>query len=122
MRDETALPKHMTEEELEKLKSEERVEAYEMAPTPQEASDERQDAITRLVVGIVLIVNVAASYLGWTPLGDPETIAGLVWTIVSTVAALWQLVRNWWWKNNNLTEAAQAGQKLANLIRTLGGE
>lgn len=122
MRDETNLPKHLTEEELERLKAEEQTEAYEMKPTPQEASDERQSAVTSLVVGIVLIVNVAASYLGWTPLGDPETIAGLAWTIASTVAALWQLIRNWWWKNNNLTEAAQAGQKLANLIRALGGE
>lgn len=122
MRDETNLPKHMTAEELERLEAEEQEDIHELKPTPQEASNERQSAVTNLVVGIVLIVNVAASYLGWTPLGDPETVAGLAWTVVSTVVAAWQLIRNWWWKNNNMTEPAQVGQKLANLIRFLGGE
>lgn len=119
MRDETNLPKHMNEEELEAIKD---AEIHETKPTPEEASDERRDAITRLIVGIVLIVNFVASCMGWTPLGDPETIAGMCWAVVSAVAAIWDLVYTWWWKNNNLTEAAQAGQKLANLIRAMGGE
>lgn len=85
----------------------------DITPTSEEIKDERAMAFVRLIVSIVTIVNVIAAQFGWQPLGiDGE----MVYNVVSSIAAVMTMV--WaWWKNNNVTEAAVAGQKITDMMK-----
>lgn len=79
----------------------------------QESKDARGIAITRLVVAIVTIINVIAGAFGWQPLGiDGELIYTIVSGIMAVLASIWA-----WWKNNNMTVAAQTAQYALNEIK-----
>lgn len=72
----------------------------------QESQDARSIAITRGIVALITIVNLVAQSFGWSPLGvDYETIYAIVSGIAAVIATIWA-----WWKNNNVTKAAQIAQ------------
>lgn len=87
------------------------VERY--GPTPEESRNERAMAAVRLIVAIVTVVNVVAQPFGWQPLGIDE---GQLYTVISGIGAiaatLWA-----WWRNNNVSRAAQTGQNLTDEIK-----
>ena len=75
-------------------------------------NNERIMAIMRLVVPIIISI---ATYIGYD-LGFDE-----VYTTVSTILALASFL--WaWWKNNNITEAAQEAQKVLNELKAAKDE
>lgn len=72
----------------------------------QESQDAKAIAITRGLVAIITIVNLVAQSFGWAPLGlDYETIYAVVSGVAAIIATIWA-----WWKNNNVTKAAQKAQ------------
>lgn len=81
--------------------------------TDQGSKDARAIAITRLVVSIITIANLALCAIGWSPLdlGD-EVIYDLVSLIVALIANIWV-----WWKNNNVTRAAQEAQEILSQLK-----
>lgn len=67
-----------------------------------------QQAIIRLVVTIVLMVNAALTAKGLNPIPFDESLVTECLTyLASGVTAIWA-----WWKNNNVTAEAQAAQVL----------
>lgn len=85
----------------------------EVTPAPEESKNERAIAIVRLVVSLVTIVNILAQPFGWQPLGiDGEALYAVVSGAIAILANVWT-----WWKNNNMTRASQAGQKLTDAIK-----
>lgn len=88
-------------------------EDVDITPSLEEAKNERAMAAVRLIVSLVTIVNIVAQPFGWQPLGiDSEALYLVISTAGAIVANIWT-----WWKNNNCTEAAVAGQKLADAIK-----
>ena len=66
-----------------------------------------QQAIVRLVVLIIFLVNQTLVVLGWNPLPfSEEQIYEGVSSIVLAIVAIWT-----WYKNNNITKEAQEVQK-----------
>ena len=73
----------------------------------------KQSAIVRLVVLVILMLNQALVTLGYNPLpfSDEQIYeaVSIVYEVVSivalTIVAIWN-----WWKNNNMTDVALAGQ------------
>ena len=66
----------------------------------------KQSAIVRLVVLVILIVNQTLITLGYEPLPfSDEQIYEAVSIVALVVATLYS-----WWMNNNVTEEALAGQ------------
>lgn len=83
-------------------------------PTPEQSRDERVVALTRLIVSAVTIVNIVAAAFGWQPLGiDAEQLYLGLSTIAAIAANVWS-----WWRNNNMTEAAQVGQMVTDRIKS----
>ena len=75
--------------------------------------NERTKAIINLVVAVLTVVNVVLQAFGITPLPITED---MIYTAVSGVLAIVACV--WaWWKNNNMTEAAQKAQELLNDLK-----
>lgn len=76
----------------------------------QTSRDARAIAITRLAVSVVTIANLILAQMGWNPLElDDETVYMGVSGILALCAAVWA-----WWKNNNVTKAAQVAQIVLN--------
>lgn len=74
--------------------------------TEQAGNDARAIAITRGIVAAITIVNLVAQSLGWSPLEvGYETVYAVVSGIAAIAATAWA-----WWKNNNVTKAAQEAQ------------
>lgn len=69
---------------------------------------ESLEAFARLVV--TLIVSVA-TVLGWTLDAD------LWFNIVFSALSIYLIAKKLWWKNQNVTAAAQEGQKVTNAIK-----
>lgn len=69
--------------------------------------------IVRIVVSIITIINLIAANFGFDPINLDE---GVVYTTVSTIAAIAAWVWGFW-KNNNFTTAAKAGQQVTNRIK-----
>ena len=66
----------------------------------------KQSAIVRLVVLVILIVNQTLITLGYEPLPfSDEQIYEAVSIVALVLGSLWI-----WWKNNNVTDVALAGQ------------
>lgn len=83
-------------------------------PSPEESKNERAMAAVRLIVSLVTIINIVAQPFGWQPLGiDAEQLYLVISTAGAIIANIWA-----WWKNNNCSEAAQAGQKLIDAIKS----
>ena len=66
----------------------------------------KQSAIVRLVVLVILIVNQTLITLGYEPLPFSDE---QVYEAVSIVALVVMTLYSWW-KNNNVTDVALAGQ------------
>lgn len=64
-------------------------------------------AIVRLFVPLVVAV---AAVFGWT--FDAELLLNIMLSAGALLAFIWS-----WWKNNNITDAAQEAQKLLNEIK-----
>lgn len=107
MRNEAAEPMHLNAETLEE-------EQVDIAPSAEESKNERVMAAVRLIVAIVTVVNIIAQPFGWQPLGvDSEQLYMVLSGIASIAATLWA-----WWKNNNVSHAAQAGQRVTDTIKS----
>lgn len=66
-----------------------------------------KQAITRLVVLIVLLINQGLMLVGWNPLPfSEEQIYEAVSSVILVVVAIWT-----WWKNNSVTQEAQRADK-----------
>ena len=75
----------------------------------------KQSAIVRLVALVILMLNQALVTLGYNPLPfSDDQIYEAVSIIAVTVVAIWN-----WWKNNNITDVALAGQ--SEIERIKGG-
>ncbi|WP_368653780.1 phage holin [Ornithinibacillus sp. 4-3] len=61
-----------------------------------------KQAITRLVVLVILLINQALITLGWNPLPfSEEQVYEAISSVAMVVVAIWT-----WWKNNNVTKKA----------------
>ena len=69
--------------------------------------NERTKAIIRLLVALVPVLNIVLVQFGKSPLpfSQEEVNAGLS-AVVAVLGILWA-----WWKNNNMTKAAQSLQE-----------
>lgn len=75
----------------------------------------KQSAIVRLVALVILMLNQALVTLGYNPLPfSDDQIYEAVSIIAVVVIAIWT-----WWKNNNITDVALAGQ--SEIERIKGG-
>ena len=73
-----------------------------------------QQAIVRLVVLVILLVNQSLIVMGWTPFpfSEEQIYEGL--SSVSTVAmAIYA-----WWRNNNVTKEAQKAQQYLDELKS----
>lgn len=66
-----------------------------------------QQALLRLLVLVILLINQILIILGWNPLpfSEEQIYEGLS-AIALGSTAIWN-----WWKNNNVTHEAQESQK-----------
>lgn len=75
----------------------------------------KQSAIVRLVALVILMLNQALVTLGYNPLPfSDEQVYEAVSIIAVVAVAIWN-----WWKNNNITDVALAGQ--SEIERIKGG-
>lgn len=66
----------------------------------------KSNAIIRLVILAILIINQTLITLGYEPLPfSDEQIYEAVSVLALVLGSLWA-----WWKNNNVTDVAMAGQ------------
>lgn len=68
---------------------------------------ERLVAIVRLIVPLVVAIANMAGYAL-----DAGLVANIAMTVATIAAFIWA-----WWKNNNLTEAAQIAQEYLNALK-----
>lgn len=72
-----------------------------------------QQAIIRLVVLFILLVNQTLILYGWNPLPFSEDqIYEGVSSVATVGVAVWA-----WWKNNNVTKEAQEAQEYLNELK-----
>lgn len=77
-----------------------------------------QQAIIRLVVLVILLVNQTLILFGWNPLPyNEEKIYEVVSSVATVAVALWA-----WWKNNNVTEQARKAQEYLDNLKKKKGE
>lgn len=66
-----------------------------------------KQAITRLAVLVILLINQALVTLGWNPLPfSEEQVFEGVSTVATVAVAVWT-----WYRNNNITKEAQKAQE-----------
>ena len=76
--------------------------------------NERTKAIIRLAVQAVLLINMALTLAGKNPITvDESALTDWLTTAVTAASSVWV-----WWKNNNLTEAAQYAQKTLEVLKS----
>lgn len=73
-----------------------------------------QQAIVRLVVLVILLVNQSLIVMGWTPFPFSEE---QIYEGVSSVALVITAIYTWW-KNNNVTKEAQEAQDYLNELKS----
>lgn len=72
-----------------------------------------KQAITRLIVLVILLINQSLTMIGWNPLPfSEEQIYEGVSSVILVVVAIWS-----WWKNNNVTKEAQEAQLYLNKLK-----
>lgn len=78
--------------------------------------NQKRDAIIRLIVMAVLMINMVLTLAGKNPIPFDEA-AVTEWLTIAAggLSAIWS-----WWKNNNMTEAAQEAQKTLKAIKEDG--
>lgn len=75
-----------------------------------------KQAIVRLVVLSIVLINQALVVAGWNPLPFSEDqIYEAVSTVATVVTALWA-----WWKNNSVTKEAQEADAFKNELKAKG--
>lgn len=75
-----------------------------------------KQAIVRLIVLIIALVNQGLILAGWNPLPfSEEQIYEAVSTVATVVIALWA-----WWKNNSITKEAQEADEVLGELKTKG--
>ena len=75
-----------------------------------------KQAIVRLIVLAIVLINQALVVAGWNPLPfSEEQIYEAVSTVATVVIALWA-----WWKNNSVTKEAQEADAFLNELKTKG--
>ena len=73
-----------------------------------------QQAIVRLAVLVILLINQALILFGWNPLPfSEEQIYEGVSSVATVLVAIWV-----WWKNNNVTKEAQEAQEYLNELKS----
>lgn len=77
---------------------------------------ERTKALFRAAVMLILGINAALVAKGVSPL-DNYVLTEVLSYVAGAAAVLWA-----WWKNNNVTEAAQEAQEVLNELKALGPE
>lgn len=86
----------------------------DITPTSDELKDERALAIVRLVVGLVAVANAVCQMIGWQELAlTPEMVLTLGSAAYLVIQEIWV-----WWKNNNVTREAVAGQKATDALKS----
>lgn len=80
------------------------------------------EAIIRLIVALVPVINIILVYFGKSPLPFSEDEINVALSAaVSFIGILWS-----WWKNNNITHEAQTAQAVLNDLKAdknkVGGE
>lgn len=76
--------------------------------------NQRTNAIIRLIVMTVLMVNMVLTIMGKNPIPFDETALTEWLTVAATgLSMLWS-----WWKNNNITTAAAEAQKTLAVLKT----
>lgn len=76
-----------------------------------------QQAIVRLIVLVILLINQTLIVYGWNPLpfSEEEIYEG-----ISSVAMVLMAIYTWW-KNNNVTEEAQKAQEYLDELKERRG-
>ena len=77
---------------------------------------ERTKALFRAAVMLILGITAALGAKGVSPL-DNYVLTEVLSYVAGAAAVLWA-----WWKNNNVTEAAQEAQEVLNELKALGPE
>lgn len=76
----------------------------------------RVKAIIRLIVMIVLTVNAGLTLAGINPIPfDESAFTGAATQIAAGISIVWS-----WWKNANITEAAQYSQTILKAVKEDG--
>lgn len=73
-----------------------------------------QQAIVRLIVLVILLINQTLIVLGYNPLPFSEV---QIYEGVSSVATVVMAIYAWW-KNNNVTKEAQEAQEYLNELKS----
>ena len=75
-----------------------------------------QQAIIRLLVATIVLLNQVLVAYGWNPIpySEEEIYSGLS-ALASAITVLWI-----WWKNNNVTKEAQQAQKHLDELKAKG--
>jgi len=73
-------------------------------------------AIVRLIVLAIVLINQALVVAGWNPLPFSEDqIYEGVSTVATVITALWA-----WWKNNSVTKEAQEADEVLSELKAKG--
>lgn len=75
--------------------------------------NEKTKAIVTLIVAVLTVINVALQAFGFIPLPITED---MIYAAVSSILAIIACVYAWW-KNNNITDAAQKAQEVLNNLK-----
>lgn len=80
---------------------------------------ERNEALVRLIIGLILLINSILTSKGINPipLSEDELYEIISW-ILTVAAALW----GWWWKNNNITDEASQAQEYLDMLKSMNKE
>lgn len=75
-----------------------------------------QQAIIRLLVATIVLLNQVLVAYGWNPIpySEEEIYSGLS-ALASAITVLWI-----WWKNNNVTKEAQQAQEYLDKLKGEG--
>lgn len=75
--------------------------------------NEKTKAIIRLIVQAVLLFNMALTLAGKNPLTvDESALTDWLTTTMTAISSIWI-----WWKNNNVTKAAEYAQRSLNELK-----
>lgn len=80
----------------------------------QKMNKETQNAIIRLLIGVIILVNAFLTARGINPIPFDENLFTEGATYVITAGII---VWRWWWKNNNVTPEAQYAQRSLNALK-----